>query len=214
MNDSTTDVPVKSGGSETDSQQFLREKASGILTDDEEILASAAQTNWATLGFLKTDGVVVTNRRILLLHCGMFSFDFDDFHWKHVEDVHLSESFTGSTISVEASTSKSSYSSQTASTGRKTVTMSKLIKAQARGVYSAGQSMEEEWRERRRRRMMEEKQAERGHVVVDSSKESGEQDSKPSAFEQKLDKLQQLRRRDMITEEQFEQKKQDILDSI
>ncbi|GEM_PF-6350072 len=211
MNDSSTDVPVKSGGSETDSQQFLREKASGILTDDEEILASAAQTNWATLGFLKTDGVVVTNRRILLLHCGMFSFDFDDFHWKHVEDVHLSESFTGSTISVEASTSKSSYSSQTASTGRQTVAMNKLIKAQARGVYSAGQSMEEEWRERRRRRMMEEKQAERGHVVVDSSEEG---DSEPSEFEQKLDKLQQLRRRDMITEEQFDRKKQEILDSI
>ena len=211
MNDSSTDLPVKSGGSDTDSQQFLREKASGILTADEEILASAAQTNWATLGFLKTDGVVVTNRRVLLLHCGMFSFNFDDFHWKHVEDVHLSESFTGSTISVEASTSKSSYSSQTASTGRQTVTMSKLIKAQARGVYSAGQSMEEEWRERRRRRMMEEKQAERGHVVVDSSKEG---DSEPSEFEQKLDKLQQLRRRDMITEEQFGRKKQEILDSI
>jgi hypothetical protein len=58
---------------------------------------------------------------------------------------------------------------------------------------------------------MEEKQAERGHVVVDSSKD---ENSEPSEFEQKLDKLQQLRRRDMITEEQFEQKKQDILDSI
>jgi hypothetical protein len=211
MNDQTTDLPAETPSNETENQAFLREKAGGILTEDEEIRAVAAQTNWATLGFLKTDGAVVTNRRILLLHCGMFSFDFDDFHWKHVEDVHLSESFTGSTISVEASTSKSSYSSQTASTGRKTVTMSKLIKAQARAVYSAGQSMEEQWRERRRQRMMEEKQAERGHVVVDSSKDK---DSEPSEFEQKLDKLQQLRRRDMITEEQFERKKQDILDSI
>jgi hypothetical protein len=66
---------------------------------------------------------------------------------------------------------------------------------------------------------MQEKQAEKGHVVVESADDTDEpDDEEPPAdtpsFERRVQKLKQMRDNDLISDAEFEQKKQELLDSI
>lgn len=146
--------------------EYVREKVLPLLMEGEDVLAVAVQTRLARWWFLPPDGVVVTNHRVLFPRCGILSFKFDDFHWEHVEDVHVESSVFGSTISVTARKSKSGYA-RTAEMGpRVSKSVAKLVQSQANQVYSVGQRMEHEWREKNRQRLIEETRAERGTVVV------------------------------------------------
>jgi hypothetical protein len=213
------DAALQTTSSDSTHQQRLRKRVQGILTDDEEILAVAAQTGLARYWIFKSDGIVVTNQRMLLLTRGLFSFNFEDFHWEHIQDVHFEDHFTGATVKVRAHSSDSGYTSKAASRPSTETDRTGLVTDQAQRVYSVAQKLEQDWRARRRRRMMQEKQAEKGHVVVDSADDTDEPDlEEPPAdtpsFERRVQKLKQMRDNDLISDTEFEQKKQELLDSI
>ena len=76
-----------------------REKVMEILTSDEAITFSVAQTPIA--GF-KPDIVVLTNKRFILYHPGILGCRFDDFLWRDVTDVKLEEGILGAKLIFEA----------------------------------------------------------------------------------------------------------------
>jgi membrane protease subunit (stomatin/prohibitin family) len=160
----------------------------------------------------------VTSHRILFLNCGFFTFRFRDFHWEHVEDVHISTSFSGSTITATASASKSGYATKVANTRSVKAISSGLINDGAHQVYAVGQKMEQEWREKVRQRIMEEKKIERGQVVLQAPAPAAPLAQSPEAQSRDpADRLRQMKALlddGVLTQAEFDQKKGEILAAI
>ena len=90
-----------------------------------------------------------------------------------------------------------------------------LPKAQARRLYAIAQEMEEEVREERRNRVIEEKRAAAGGVIFQGQMPAAAaQGTTESAMDdpmQKLKMLKQMSDEGLITADEFEKKKADIL---
>jgi hypothetical protein len=117
-----------------------------------------------------------------------------------LKDARLKEGIMGSTINLQTVSGK-------------VITVDYLPKPQARKVYSTAQEMEERVREERRLREMEETRAAAGGVVIQGGMTPG-YGNPTSATEDPVQKLKQLK--DMmdaalITQGEYEAKRQAIL---
>ncbi len=205
----TSGVPART----TAGASQIEAKAEKLLMNNERILASAQQTDMARWWIWPADGVVVTNHRVLFVNNGFFSFSFTDFHWEHVEDVHVSVNFGGADLAVNATESKKGLASQVAQAKTRRVMARGLVKDQAQDVYRVAQQMEHEWRETNRQRVIEETRATKGGGVV--MMQAAPASPAPAATQpdptERLRKLKELLDAGVLSKDEYDTKKAEIM---
>lgn len=177
----------------------VADKIYGILMNGEEIEYIAVQKKPAVN--FSPDCVALTNKRVIFCRPKNFglSMDFQDFLWKDVLDCHIKEGMLGSEFILK--TVKSKFFS-----------MDYLPKSQARKLYTVAQEQEEIQREYRRQRELEEIRAGAGNVNVNAGLATAPvqapQTEDPIAT---LQKLKTLLDNGLITQVEFDTKKQEVL---
>ena len=176
-------------------------KVSQLLTQGEEIAYIAVQKPIVSL---TPDSVVLTNKRFILYRPKLLGrVDFHDHIWRDLSDAKLDEGILMSNFSI-------------ANINGEVLMMDSLPKTQARKVYAFAQQMEEFVREERRIRDMEEKRAAAGGINIAGmpGMNMAAQTSAPPPKEdpvQVLGKLKQLLDAGLITQQEYDTKKNDIL---
>jgi hypothetical protein len=177
------------------SDESVLSKIEQILTSDESVIFSVTQTPMAGL---KPDTVVLTSKRFILYHLGLLGSNFDSFLWRDLVNVKINEGIMGAKLIFEA--------------GGKTFTVEKLPKPEARKVYAIAQDHQQEAVEIRRQRQMQEDSAKAGHIVIGSTEATSRETAEdPMA---KLTKLKGLFDASLITEEEYNKKKAEILSTL
>ncbi len=174
-------------------------KVTGILTKEERITYISIQNK--PVVNVQPDAVVLTNRRFIVYRPKLFGrVDFEDYIWRDLQDARLKEGIMGATITLQT-------------TSGKMVSVDYLPKPQARKVYSTAQEMEERVREERRLREMEETRAAAGGVVIQGGMTPGFGAPTSSAEDpvQKLKQLKEMVDAGLITQGEYEAKRQAIL---
>ena len=175
--------------------EAVHEKFSGILTTDEEVLYIAVQKK--PVVNVSPDSILLTTRRMVICRPKILSgFEFEDYLWRDIGDVHLKEGLIGATLTV------------TTVAGKQLI-IDYLPKAQARRAYSISQEMEEKVLEERRRRDLEDKRAAAGGVVLQQA--SGVTGTAKEDPLQVLTKLKQLLDAGLITQTEYDSKKTEVL---
>ena len=184
----------------TEQYEHLLERASEIcgklLTEGEKILGMSVQQKpvWNLL----PRSIVVTNKRVILHKPKLFKETFEDFLWHDLKKVHLTDHIFGSQLIFSFS---NGY-----------LGASYLPKNQAKKVYALSQSKEEEWVEKWRLRRIEEDRARSGanHIVVGSESSNGEKKN----IKERLLELENLREEGLLTQDEYQNKKMEILELI
>lgn len=171
-----------------------------LLTAGESVEYIAVQRKAINLS---PDCIALTNKRIIFCRPKNFGFsmDFQDFLWKDVADCHIKEGILGSDFSVKT-------------VRNQMVTMDYLPKAQARRLYQFAQGKEEEMGEYRRQRDLEDKRAAAGGGITVNTA------SQPAATiiaddpVVTLQKLKVLLDSDIITQQEFDAKKLEVISKM
>lgn len=194
-----------------------------LLTTGEEIIYIAVQKK--PLVNLLPDCIAITNKRVLFFtpaNLGL-SIKFVDFVWKDIVDVHTKEEIIGAIFSVRT-------------TNGAEMGVDYLPKVQARKLYQYAQERKEAEREARRLRELEEKRAQSGSVQFETPSqpvaatilaaaqpvqpvEAPKPAPAPAAAEviksdeltEKLKKLKTLFENGLISQEEYNHKKLDLL---
>jgi hypothetical protein len=192
-----------------------------LLTTGEEILYIAVQKK--PLVNLLPDCIALTNKRVLFFtpaNLGL-SIKFVDFVWKDIIDVYTKEEIIGAIFSVKT-------------TGGAEMGVDYLPKVQARKLYQYAQERKEAEREARRQRDLEEKRAESGAMqfetpaspapqpvyqstpqqVIDITHHEEPAAPKPDELTEKLKKLRTLFDNGLISQEEYNQKKLELLNDL
>ncbi len=195
-----------------------------LLTTGEEIVYIAVQKK--PLVNLLPECIALTNKRILFFTPANFglSIKFVDFVWKDIVDVFIKEEIIGAVFSVKTTTSAE-------------VGIDYLPKIQARKLYQYAQERKESEREARRLRDLEEKRAGSGSfqfentarptaqqppapaaqpeaVHVPASQPVTQETQKPDELTEKLKKLKILFDNGLISQEEYNHKKLDLLSEL
>jgi len=177
--------------------QKVLERISGILTTGEEVEYVGVQKK--PVVNISPDSVILTNKRFIIARPKLTGFKFEDFQWREVHDVHLSEQMLGTTISCVIVD------------GRRT-SIDSIPKKQARKIYAFAQEVEEKMIEERRNRSMEERRASAGGVTIQAPASGGIMDSQPVADPvEQLGKLKQMLDAGLIEQAEYDAKKTEIL---
>lgn len=182
--------------------QKVVEKVTTILTSTEEILYIAVQKKPVVT--ISPDCVVITNRRFIHYQPKLLGrVIFEDHIWRDLKDAKLQEKMMGATISFL--TIRNQH-----------IEIDYLPKQQARIIYSISQEMEEMVREERRQRGMEEKRAAAGGVFVQNPVSPDVADQSKSADDpvRKLAQIKKMLESELITEDEYQKKKMEILDNL
>ncbi len=185
---------------EKDIEKIL-DKLNGILMSGEELVYIAVQKKPAIN--ISPDYVAITDKRIIFCrpkNLGL-SMEFQDFIWRDLKDCNLKENMLGATITVKT-------------IHNLTGEIDYLPKAQARKIYSYCQEQEEIQNEIRRQREIEVIKASAGNINLGAN-----QQQQPSVEEkpvqedpvETLSKLKKLMDNFLITRDEYEAKKQEIL---
>ena len=192
-----------------------------LLTTGEEIIYIAVQKK--PLVNLLPDCIAITNKRILFFtpaNLGL-SIKFVDFVWKDIVDVHTKEEIIGAIFSVRT-------------TNGAEMGVDYLPKVQARKLYQYAQERKEAEREARRLRDLEQKRAESGsvqfetpsqpiaaaaihaapvveHVQPVAAPAPAPEVIKSDELTEKLKKLKVLFENGLISQEEYNHKKLDLL---
>lgn len=194
-------------------QTTLRDRTSGVLMPNETVLAVAACTEFARWWFLPPHGVVVTDHRVLVVKLGLFGgMNFQDFHWEHVQDVHLSVGMMSALVRITAAASKSGMQTHAVATGTRTLTSDSLAKDEAQAVYRIGQQMEQTWRERQRARYMEEQRV--GYATPFVAASISSPGAAPGDVASRVAQLNSLKDQGLITQSEYDARKAEIIRSI
>lgn len=178
--------------------QRVYDRMKTLLTSGEKVLYIAVQK---AVTFDPTPEIVVlTNRRFLHYRPNLTGGgELTDYIWRDVRGIQLNEG---------------AFRSKLVATiiGGITLAIENLPKEQARRLYAIGQEMEENVREELRLREMEEKRAAAGGIVLQSAVPTAEMaGATPEDPMQALMKLKQLADAGLISTEEFEAKKKEIL---
>lgn len=178
-------------------------KVNELLTRDEQVDYIAVQKKMVMN--LSPDAVVLTNRRFIVVQPKLFEMTFRDVPWREVLDVHMSEQMLGATIMCR--TTQGSY-----------ISIDSLPKKQARRVYAYAQQVEESAYEKRQQLEFDKLRASAGGVVVHAPSQQGAVAPSPVAAipatddpVQVLSKLKQLLDAGLVTQEEFDAKKAEVL---
>ncbi len=187
-----------------------------LLTAGEEIIYIATQKK--PLVNLLPDCVALTNKRVLFFtpaNLGL-SIKFIDFVWKDVVDVLIKEEIIGAIFNVRT-------------TNGAEMGVDYLPKVQARKLYQYAQARKEEEREARRQRDLEDKRAESGSFNFETRNspapevhpEPGipappvlHEEPKKDELTEKLKKLKTLFDNGLISQEEYNAKKLDLLSDL
>jgi len=197
-----------------------------LLTTGEEILYIAVQKK--PIVNLFPDCVALTNKRILFFtpaNLGL-TIKFLDFVWKDIVDVFTKEEIIGAIFSVKT-------------TNGAEMGVDYLPKVQARKLYQYAQERKEAEREARRLRDLESKRAESGSIQFDNAARTVAQQPvapavqasdpepvhilvppvtqetpKPDELTEKLKKLRMLFDSGLISQEEYNHKKLDLLSEL
>lgn len=190
-----------------------------LLNSGEEIIYIAVQKK--PIVNLFPDCVALTNKRILFFtpaNLGL-TIKFIDFVWKDIVDVYTKEEIIGAIFSVKT-------------TNGAEMGVDYLPKVQARKLYQYAQERKEAEREARRQRELEEKRAESGAVQLEDLtrmtaqppaapevKETAQapvlqETPKPDELTEKLKKLKMLFDNGLISQEEYNHKKLDLLNHL
>ncbi|MGG7439902.1 PH domain-containing protein [Chryseobacterium arthrosphaerae] len=164
---------------------------------------------------LSPDCIALTNRRIIFCRPKTFglSMDFQDYNWVDIADCHIKEGIVGSTFTMKT-------------TANYTNMMDYLPKNQARKLYQFAQEVEERMRGVRREKSLETLRASAGGVTVNNATpiitthpQQFHQEKKPLLIENEdpfalLQKLKDLKENGIISPEEFEIKKNEILSRV
>ncbi|PZU90947.1 MAG: hypothetical protein DI529_01685 [Chryseobacterium sp.] len=186
------------------------EKVNDLLTNGENVEYIAVQNKPAIN--ISPDSIVLTNKRILFFRSKSFGLvtDFKDYLWKDVAESHISEAILGSTFTMTAITGFIE-------------TIDYIPKSQARKLYQYAQGKEEEMIEYRRQKELEEKRATAGGITVNTQNEKPEEPQKPQEVKpevtaedpmETLMKLKAFLDNDLISLEDYETKKKEILERM
>lgn len=178
-------------------------KVTELLTKGEEVEYIAVQKKPAVN--FSPDCIALTNKRVIFCHPKTFglTMDFKDFLWKDVIDCHIKEGILGASFSVKSS--------------RGFHSLDYLPKAQARKLYRYGQEREEEMQEYRRQRDLESARASAGGGIYVNTPQQHHAESALKNGEDpmaSLQKLKELLNNDLITSEEYENKKAEILTKL
>ncbi|WP_027383387.1 PH domain-containing protein [Epilithonimonas caeni] len=190
----------------------LLERIKSLLTSQEFVEYIAVQKKPALN--LSPDCIALTNRRIIFCRPKTFglSMDFQDYSWIDVADCHIKEGIIGATFMMRT-------------TRNFTNMMDYLPKAQARKLYQYAQEIEEQMRGVRREKELEVRRASAGGVTVNNATPII---THPQQFHQQppalqienedpfalLQKLKGLMENGIISPEEFEIKKNEILSRV
>jgi hypothetical protein len=202
----------------------IYQRLKDLLTTGEEIIYIAVQKK--PLVNLFPDCIALTNKRILIFTPANFglSIKFVDFVWKDIVDVFTREEIIGAIFSIKT-------------TDGTEVGVDYLPKVQARKLYQYAQERKESEREARRLRDLEEKRAESGAVQFDTaaraiaqqpvtpaapapepvyapSPPAATEAPKPDELTEKLKKLKMLFDNGLISQEEYNHKKLDLLSDL
>jgi len=199
-----------------------------LITTGEEILYIAVQKK--PLVNILPDCIALTNKRVLFFtpaNLGL-SIKFVDFVWKDIIDVYTKEEIIGAIFSVKT-------------TGGAEMGVDYLPKVQARKLYQYAQERKESEREARRLRDLEEKRAESGALQFETpaaattfqqathqipvpesepvftqpaAHEEPTPTPKPDELTEKLKKLRMLFDNGLISQEEYNQKKLELLSDL
>jgi len=189
------------------SVEKLLGKINSLLTSQEFVEYIAVQKKPALN--LSPDCIALTNRRIIFCRPKTFglSMDFQDYNWVDVADCHIKEGILGSTFMMRT-------------TRNFTNVMDYLPKAQARKLYQYAQEIEEQMRGVRREKDLEVRRASAGGVTVNNATpiitQPVQYPQQPQMIETEdpfavLQKLKGLMENGIISPEEFENKKNEIL---
>jgi Bacterial PH domain/Short C-terminal domain len=183
-----------------------------LLTSQESVEYIAVQKK--PVINLSPDCIALTNRRIIFCRPKNFglSMDFQDYNWVDVADCHIKEGIIGSTFIMKTVSSHINM-------------MDYLPKNQARRLYQFAQEVEERMRGVRREKNLETLRASAGGVTVNNATPIIAQplpfqhEQKPLLIENEdpfavLQKLKGLVESGIISPEEFEVKKNEILSRV
>lgn len=180
----------------------VTDKLEGILMSDEELIYIAVQKKPAIN--LSPDSVAITNKRIIFCrpkNLGL-SMEFQDFIWRDMKDCNLKENMLGSTLTVKT-------------INNITYTLDYIPKSQARRVYAFCQEQEEIQNEIRRQREIEVIKASAGQINVPQTNSNTSSTNTPEIVQEDpvetLKKLKEMLDNYLITREEYETKKTEIL---
>ncbi|MBB4594128.1 ribosomal protein S19 [Xanthomonas arboricola] len=178
-------------------------KVSELLTRGEQVEYIAVQKKMVMN--LSPDAVVLTNRRFIVVYPTLFGMTFRDFPWREVLDVHMSEQMLGATIMCRTTQGTSA-------------SIDSLPKKQARRVYAYAQQVEESAYEKRQQLEIDKLRAAAGGVVVHAPGAQGaavpsQAGAVPATDDpvQVLSKLKQLLDAGLVTQDEFDAKKTEVL---
>ncbi len=190
-----------------------------LLTTGEEIIYIATQKK--PLVNILSDCVALTNKRVLFFtpaNLGL-SIKFIDFVWKDVVNVVIKEEIIGAVFSITT-------------TNGGEMGVDYLPKVQARKLYQYAQERKEEEREARRQRDLEEKRAESGSFNFDNRAAAPvnqnapelqhvittpppvHEEPKKDELTEKLKKLKTLFDNGLISQEEYNAKKLELLNDL
>ena len=190
-----------------------------MLTSSEELIYMAVQKKPAVN--LLPDCIAVSNKRIFYCEPGNFgiTMNFKDISWKSIKEVSFKEEIFGSKficVPLHGENIITEY----------------IPKVQARKLYQAAYEQLEAFKEQQRQAELEERRSSTSPVTVNTAvaeqpvadeipKPFFSQPAAPAPVEEpedettlKLRKLKSLYDKHLITQEEYEAKKADILDSL
>lgn len=178
-------------------------KIKDLLMVDEVVEYIAVQKKPAVN--ISPDCVALTSKRVIFCrpkNLGL-SMEFNDYIWKDVSDCHMKEEIFGAIFQIKSIRGNLS-------------SIDYLPKVQARKLYQIAQGKEEEQREIRRQRDLEEKRASAGGVTVTASIPNQHAESNINQDDPiiSLQKLKTLLENDLITQQEFDTKKAEILSRL
>ena len=177
------------------------ERINSLLTLNESVEYIAVQRK--PMFTFSPDCVALTNKRIIFCRPKTFglSMDFQDYSWQDVADCHIKEAILGATFMMRT-------------VGNFRNTMDYLPKAQARKLYQFAQQKEEDMRVYRREQYLENTRAAAGGgITVNNAptSSSGIHGEDPFAT---IQKLKSLMENGILSKEEFETKKNEILSRV
>ena len=177
--------------------QKLVEKATELLTSEETIEYIAVQKR--PIINLAPDGILLTNRRFMIVRPKLLGMTFQDHVWRDIKNVHMFEQMLTATITCTAMSGTF-------------MRVDSIPKKQARKIYAIAQEKEERVREERRMREMEERRAGAGGVTI-ASAPLGQQLVAPAPDDPLLvlGKLKSMLEAGLIDAQEYDTKKAEIL---
>jgi ribosomal protein S19 len=180
-------------------QKLLR-RVQDLLTKAESIQYIGVQKK--PIVTLSPDAVVLTNFRFMIVRPKLMGMTFEDFPWREVADVHMSEQLLGATITCMT-------------TSRRHSSIDSIPKKQARRIYSYAQEVEERAHFARRDAELERLRASAGGVVVHASSQAVPPLHQLPALQDDpvviLSKLKKMLEGGLIEQAEFDAKKAEIL---